>query len=67
MHKALFYAVKDVDETVNKEPEQLIIYEECEMPLPTNTSVPEKANFYAFRQQLGDAIYDSIIPSYGID
>jgi hypothetical protein len=66
LHRQLFNDIKDLDASNSKDPEQLAIYK-CEIPLPTNTSYPEKANYYAFREVLTDDIYYSDLSVYDID
>jgi hypothetical protein len=67
MHRQLFNAVKDKDDTVTKKPEQLSIYKDCEMPIPKNDSYPENGNFYAYSHILGEDTYYSYLPVYGIN
>ena len=67
MHRQLFNSVRDLDTSVTKEPEQLVLYKDCEFPLPTNSAYPEKANYYAMREVVGDDAYYSLLPVYDID
>lgn len=68
MHRQIYNGIVNNDsEYIDKTPGQLSLYDNCEMPLPTNQYTPDNANFNAFVHILGDDNYYTYLPVYDID
>lgn len=57
IHRQIFNAVKDSTGTTEKSPEQLSVYDTCEIPLGNNDNIYSEANYYAIRNILTEEDY----------